>query len=407
MDKDNRYIDASLLKAELDGYVMGQEEGIRRVAMAVSSHLIRIRAHAKNASSRIRKDNMLLVGPSGCGKTETFRVLQRLEEELGIPIIMRAAMSYSPNRSWKGIPLENILSDLYDEATVLYCRLHGDMPESAEEQEELETMLSNGIILLDEFDKVSLRPEASKSFCREYQAGLLKMVEGDRYCVGNTGSYDEDGEPVNLDTSNVMFIFLGAFDGLEKITRERLEREREKKSVPKDHKPETNPIGFMAKIHPVSEPAPADEELPEDTDLTPSLDDLIEYGIIRELAGRIPIRTVYKPLSVKNMVKIMQESKTSAYLEYQERFQAMGHSLNCDNAALREIARMATERKTGARGLSDIFNELLSPTMYKLSGTGEPMKCILRGSDIKKHQPPILQLVRQQKIKNRTARDQA
>ena len=111
---DNRYVDASVLKAELDGYVMGQEEGIRRVAMAVSSHLIRMRAHARNASSRIRKDNMLLVGPSGCGKTETFRVLQRLEEELRIPIIMRAAMSYSPNRSWKGIPLENILRDLYD-----------------------------------------------------------------------------------------------------------------------------------------------------------------------------------------------------------------------------------------------------------------------------------------------------
>ena len=151
-------------------------------------------------------------------------------------------------------------------------------------------------------------------------------------------------------------------------------------------------LGFTAELKPAESKAdPAKmEELPAGTDLTPNLEDMIEYGIMRELAGRIAIRVNYKALSVANIVKIMQESKTSVYHEYQERFENMGHKLTLDNAALQEIARMTADKKTGARGLSNIFSDLLFDTMYILSGTAEPTECLLRGSDIKEHQQPQL-----------------
>ena len=139
-------------------------------------------------------------------------------------------------------------------------------------------------------------------------------------------------------------------------------------------------------------------DIPDDAELTPSLEDIIEYGIIRELAGRIALRTVYKPLSVANLVKILKESKTSAFLDYQARFRAMGHSLVCDESGFREIARMASQRKTGARGLSSILSELLMPSMYELSGRKTPMECLLRGNDIKKGKPPVLKKMKVKRL---------
>ena len=401
----NRFCDASLLKQELDGYVLGQDEGVKRIAMAVSSHLLRIHAVSENISTRIRKDNAMLNGPTGSGKTETFRVLQRLENELRIPVIMKNSMDYCPSDSWKGTPVKSILDDLFEEARKMYERKPRCESNSRSVSQEILNIASNGIIMLDEFDKLSVRKGNTDSFCRDYQANLLKMVEGNVYELDARVDSGGDGEdsfcepepPIYLDTSNVMFIFLGAFDGLEKITRKRLAQERAKEAVSEVENDDKNHIGFTAKIRPV----PADnaqEDLPEDTDLTPSLDDLVEYGIMRELAGRIPVQVTYHPLSIDNLVEIMTGSKTSVYHEYQERFRVMGHSLQCDNSALQEIARIATVRKTGARGLSNIFYELLSPTMYKLSGTREAQSCILRGNEITRGLPPVLKPVRRQQM---------
>ena len=404
----NCYCDASLLKAELDGYVLGQDEGIKRIAMAVSSHLLRIHAASEYYSTNIRKDNAMLNGPTGSGKTETFRVLQRLEDELGIPVIMKNSMDYAPTNSWKGTPVTSILEDLYEEARKVYDRqtkFEYKLGASLATRKILR-MASNGIIMLDEFDKLNLHRDVNSSFCRDYQANLLKMVEGNEYELAlHNETVDEgeeasqsESEPICLDTSNIMFIFLGAFEGLDTITRKRLARERAKAAVNEVGKGNKNQIGFTAKIRPVQADTPQSEgeDLPGDTDLTPSLEDLVEYGIMRELAGRIPVQVTYKPLSIANLVKIMTDSKTSVYHEYQERFRVMGHSLKCDNSALQEIARIATVRKTGARGLSNIFYEILSPTMYKLSGIKEPMNCLLRGADISNGKPPVLKPFRQQ-----------
>ena len=147
---DRKYFNAAVLKAELDSYVLGQDEGARRVALAISSHLYRLYAFKRNRNSRIRKDNMLLAGPTGCGKTETFRVLRRLEEKLGIPVIMRNAPDYIPNNSWKGEKdLVWLVKDLFTEANELYTRMFGP-PTTEEEFEAVCSLASNGIILLDE-----------------------------------------------------------------------------------------------------------------------------------------------------------------------------------------------------------------------------------------------------------------
>ena len=401
----SRFCDASLLKGELDGYVLGQDEGVKRIATAVSSHLLRIHAVSRHLSTHIRKDNAMLKGPTGSGKTETFRVLQRLENELGIPVIMKNSMDYAPSDSWKGTAVARILDDLFEEARKVYDRQFKFNSSPKMAAEKTLRMASNGIILLDEFDKLCIRPGVNDTFCRDYQATLLKMVEGNVYELAvqeDTGGEGEEAafcesEPIYLDTTNVMFIFLGAFDGLDAITRKRLARERAKAALNEVRNSDKNQIGFTAKIRPVqAETPPPEEDLPEDTYLTPDLDDLVEYGVMRELAGRMPVQVTYKPLSVADLVKIMTDSKTSVYHEYQERFRVMGHSLKCDDSALQEIARIATVRKTGARGLSNIFYELLSPTMYKLSGMNEPMKCMLRGADISNGKSPVLEPVRQQ-----------
>ena len=402
----NNYYNAAELKKELDGYVLGQEQGTRCVAMAVSSHLLRIREHRKDENSCIRKDNMLVEGPSGSGKTETFRVLKRLEDAMGIPVIMCNTMDYAPNDSWKGTPLTSVLEELFRESCRLYGRLHKHMPQNLEEHEELCRMASCGIVLMDEFDKIRIRNDNTSGFSRDYQASLLKMVEGADYDLGAvmvnmSGDVNEEdgcGFPISINTSEVMFIFLGAFEGLGDITRKRILKEKTGKDG-KEARQDVgmNRIGFMAR----TEPEPKADIL-LDVDLTPSLEDIIEYGIIRELAGRIAMRTVYHSLSVHDLVKILKESRTSAFRDYQARFCAMGHRLVCDDLGFREIARIASERKTGARGLYSILSELLMPSMYELSGQKEPMECLLRGTDIKKGKFPRIRKMNAKRLSDGT-----
>ena len=140
--------------------------------------------------------------------------------------------------------------------------------------------------------------------------------------------------------------------------------------------------------------------------MIPSQEDIIEYGFMRELVGRIPVRTVYKPLSEDAMIEILLHCKTSAYREYQRRFRQVNLDLKCNRDALREIAKIAVSRASGARGLRTVFEELLTETRYELSGTDRPIRCLLRGKEIREHKAPLLhdltkiiQKRRQQRIK--------
>ena len=122
----------------------------------------------------------------------------------------------------------------------------------------------------------------------------------------------------------------------------------------------------------------------------PSTEDIIQYGFMRELVGRIAVRTVYNPLKENELIDILLHCKTSAYRNYQKRFRRSGHSLRCDRAALREIARIAVKRGTGARGLMNVFNDILHEIQFDLSGDERPIRCLLRGKEICEGKPPLL-----------------
>ena len=226
-------------------------------------------------------------------------------------------------------------------------------------------MTNNAIVLLDEFDKLRiLRGANTDNFCQDYQASLLRMVEGE---VCNF-KRSEESDVESVDTTDIMFIFLGAFEGLQDIVAKRMGEERSGSRI----------IGFNA----------VEGEVPKKTDLEPTNEDIIEYGFKRELIGRVAVRAIYEQLSVDDMVTIMKSCRTSAYRDYQRRFEAMGHKLVCTDNALAEIARIAVDRKMGARGLSAVFSDILLPVMFDLSSVDDHFVCRLTGECVRLRKNP-------------------
>ena len=268
--------------------------------------------------------------------------------------------------------------------------------------EEITEIANRAIIVIDEFDKIAMRHNAdgtgeNRSFHYDYQSNLLKIIEGNSYELSDftldnsepvvdpvTGELSVNTKKteltdITLDSSNMLFIMMGAFDGIRDITVNRLLHEQltngQKTRLTGDYYQDTC-CGFMAKPRPACKPAQT-----EFTD---------QYGFMRELVGRIAVRTVYKPLTEEALVNIMLHAKTSAYREYQQRFQRINAVLRCDRAALREIARIAVKRGTGARGLRGVFSELLTNIWYELASERRVFHVLLRGRDIVADRPPIL-----------------
>ena len=396
MKTKSKYTNAKAIKAELDAYVMGQEQGTRAISMAIAQHLMQ--SNSKSSDDLLQTDNVLLIGPSGCGKTETYRTLQKLEKEFRCPVLMFNALDYSATKSWQGDAVSSIFKDVFNRAIDLYFDLTNNYDETPEKQKEnIVAMANRAIILLDEIDKIAIGGEGkSRQFLKEYQSNLLKVVEGNTYSVGNytiptIDGEEEDSGEVILNSENIIFILIGAFSGIEEITKERLRREQHAKqpnTQPENTYYQNTYIGYLAESRKDIPESEAEEYTYEQ--LVPSQEDIIEYGFMRELVGRIPIRTVYKPLSEEALVTIMLNCKTSAYRKYQMRFRQAGHELRCDRSALREIAHTAVERGTGARGLMTVFSELLQDTQFELSGDDRVVHCLLRGKDIRNHKPPLL-----------------
>lgn len=407
----NLYTNAKNIKSELDAYVLGQDEGTKMVSMAIAQHIQAFEHYKKSPREKQNQtDNILIVGPTGSGKTETFRRLKSLQEDFGVPVLMFNILDYAPTKSWHGTSITSIFSKIFEESAIIYNTTYNSpIPVSLAKQKEYITDIANhAVVLLDEFDKIAIHgDDKSRAFLHDYQSNLLKIVEGNTYDVGSfsNGSDDDSEEEtidnVMLDSSHMMFVFLGAFDGIEAITRYRLLQEeikKQHKNTPEHSCYQGTHIGFLTK------PQSITEQKPEYTyqEMIPSQEDLINYGIMRELCGRIAVRTVYKPLDEKALIKIMLHSKTSAYHQWQRRFRQNGHDLKCDHSALYEIAHIAVERGTGARGLMNVFSELLMPVQFELSGNEHPIRCLLRGKEIVANKPPLLhdrsELERKKKI---------
>ena len=316
----------SQIKVHLDQYVIGQDEAKKTLSVAVYNHYKRLRQN-KKSDVEIQKSNILMIGSTGSGKTY---LAQSLAKFLGVPFAIADATTLT-EAGYVGDDVENILLTLLQNA---------DYDNKLAEK---------GIVYIDEIDKLSRKSE-NMSTTRDVggegvQQALLKIIEGTISRVPLSGGRKHpQAECVDIDTSNILFICGGAFDGLEKIL----------------HKgSDSKPIGFNADVKSAYETSTFDLSDVQQKDL-------VKYGLMPELIGRLPVITTLNPLSESDLVRILTEPKNALTKQYQELLAMDGVKLEFEDDALKKIAELAIKKKIGARGLRSIIEKAMQNIMYSI-----------------------------------------
>jgi len=340
------------IKTFLDEYVIGQDRAKRILAVGVHNHYKRIASGGEIEGVEIEKANVLLIGPSGCGKTLLARTLARM---LDVPFAAVDATTLT-EAGYVGDDVENVVLKLLQAA---------DFDPARAEM---------GIVYIDEVDKIGRKSE-SPSITRDVsgegvQQALLKILEG---TVANVppqgGRKHPQQECIQVDTSNILFVCGGSFNGLDKIIERRTDK---------------NVIGFNAQIRPKK-----DRRIGEILEKVVP-EDLIKFGMIPEFVGRLPVVATLHELSSEDLKRVLIEPKNAVTRQYQKLFQLEKVKLHFPQETIEAIAKLTVERDTGARGLRAILEEVMLNVMFEIPSRNDVCECVITPGVILKHEEPLL-----------------
>ena len=352
------------IKDILDDYVIGQEDAKKTLAVAVYNHYKRINSEEKIDDVEIQKSNVLLLGPTGCGKTLLAQTLAKI---LKVPFAIADATTLT-EAGYVGEDVENILLKLIQAADY-----------------DIE-LAEKGIIYIDEIDKITRKSE-NPSITRDVsgegvQQSLLKIIEGTTASVPPQGGRKHPHQEfIQINTTNILFICGGAFEGIDKIINDRVGKKA---------------IGFGAKIESKKEIDKYkiyEQLLPQD---------LLKFGLIPEFVGRLPIVTTLKELDRESLIKIVTEPKNALVKQYKKLFELDNVELEFEKEALELIVDKAIERNTGARGLRSIIEEIMRDIMFEIPSNPKIEKCIITKETVANKEKPTLIINENKEVKAKT-----